>query len=339
MAVGVSQISLLSFSEMADTVDRKWLDEQKKVNNLDQIQSLYMVDSIPQGTGDRRVYDEMDSETFAKRKLEGVDARKTLVGKGYSTTMYAKRYGIEIDITAEARMFGKDREIIRRITSLSTFLPQRRALDLTHRITFATSTTYTNMDGEVVDIAVGDTLALVSAVHTLSLSATTYSNVITGNPQFSTGGFEIALGQANTQILSNFGDSREMTFDTIFTGRDPVTIRQVRQFLQSTADVDGDNPGVVNTYKGQMRHVMLYWLPTTATGAYDSTKAKYWGIVATGQWEAHLGIWEQDTLKMPAPGNNGEDPHNDDWTYGARGTWGITIVSPKGFLLSTGLGA
>lgn len=336
---GYTEISLLNFSEFADTVKRRWLEGADLVQDLDKVKSLYMTENVPNGTGDRRIYDEIDGETFARRKDEGADAQKTGVIKGYSKTMYNYRYAAEIDITYEARTYGKNQEILRKLTSLATFIPQRMALDLTHRLTFGTATSYTDMDGETVDTTVGDTLALVSASHTLTAVSTTYSNIITGNPQFSPGGLEVAKQQANTQILTNFGDRRVMNFNTVVSGDDPATCREIRKLLNSTADITQNNSGVVNVYKGMFRHVKLDRLATTATGAYDSTKAKYWAYVAAGEWEAHLGIWEPGHLKMPAAGNNGEDLHNDNWTFGVRGGWGIAIVSPKGYIHSTGAGA
>jgi|TARA_Y100000310_G_scaffold140332_2_gene139712 hypothetical protein len=336
---GSTEISLLGFSEFADTVNRRFYEGGGLVKDLDALKSIYMVESIPNGTGDRRIYTEYDGQTYARLKGEGEDATKTAVVKGYNLTMTARRFAAEIDITAEARKFGKNNEILQKLTSLSTFIPQRMALDLTHRLSFATATSYTDMDGQTVSTVVGDTLALVSGSHTLNGSTTTYSNIITGNPAFSQGGFEAARVRANTQILSNFAERRVMDFNTVVTTDDPATIREVRQLLNSTADVDGAHSGIQNTYSGQFKHVVLPQLATTAAGAYDSTKAKYWFYIAAGEWEAHLGIWEESNLKMPGPANNGEDVHNDNWTFGARGTYGIATVSPKGCLHSTGLGS
>ena len=198
------------------------------------------------------------------------------------------------------------------------------------------------MDGQTVNTVVGDGLALASASHTLAGSATTFSNICTGNPSFSRGGLEIAEAQGNTQILSHLGERRVMNFNTIITGDDPTTVNNVKQFLESVADVDQNNPGVVNVYKGKYRHVILPRMATTASGAYDSTKVAYWFLVATGQgimgWQAYLGIWENSNLKTPTPGNNGEDVHNDNWTYGTRGSWHVITVSPRGVICSTGLG-
>ena len=45
-------------------------------------------------------------------------------------------------------------------------------------------------------------------------------------------------------------------------------------------------------------------------------------------------VWISPTLKTPAPGNNGEDIHNYNWTYSAYGRYGIAVVAGKGFVIS-----
>lgn len=341
MATGTqaSEISLLSYSEFADTTNRRFVEGPALVPDLEEAMSLYMIENVPHGQGDRKVYTEYSGETYARFKAEGADATKTQVVQGYAKTVTARRFGAEIDITAEARMFGKNQEILRKLTDLSTFIPQRLALDLTHRFTFATSTSYVDMDGETVTTTVGDALALTSASHTLAGSSTTYSNVITGNPVFSGSALDTARDQANTQIYNDFAERRVMSFNTVVTTDKASSVRAVRELLNSTADPSGAHSGVFNVDKGMFRHVVLPRMATTAAGARDSTKDLYWFYIADGEWESHLCIWEGANLKMPAPGNNGEDLHNDNWTFGVRGSWGIEIVSPKGCLQSTGAGS
>lgn len=335
----VSQISLASFSELADTTNRMVASWADLIDELADVRSLYQTMDIPRGTGNQRIIWELEGEMFARYKGEGEDAAKTRVIKGYSKTGYIRRFAAEVDITWEAREMGKNQEIITRLTNLSTFGPQRMALDLTHRFTFGTATSYTDMDGETVDTSMGDTLALASSVHTLTGSATQYSTVCTGNPVFSQGGLEVAMNLANTQILDNFGNMRQMNFNTVVTGNDPATVREVRQLLHSTADTTGTNSGVLNTYQNMFRHVILPRLATTAAGAYDSTKSKYWAYVAAGQWQGYFSLFEAPNLKRPMTMNNGEDIHNDDWVFGVRLAYMIVVVSAKGVILSTALGS
>jgi|TARA_Y100000296_G_scaffold70264_1_gene84791 hypothetical protein len=335
-------LNIVTISQFTDVINRNW-SVHNKFKELGLASQLFITEDMPANTGDTRRYTEIDPETFAAVKEEGVDASKAEVYRGYEKDMVARRFAREIDITWEMRRYNKKPEIMAKITSLTHFCPQRMEIDLTHRLTFCTATSYTDMDGQTVATTVGDTLALVSASHTLNGSSTTFSNVITGNPIFSKGGLEVAELQGNTQIFSQFGERRIMDFNTIVTTDDPTVVNNVKQFLQSTTDVDQNNPGVINVYKGKYRHLALPYLATDAAGAYNSAKKDYWGLVAAGQgqmgWQAYLGIWERPMLKTPAPGNNGEDFHNDNWTYGTRCAYGIATVSPRGLLWSTGAGA
>lgn len=337
------QLNTVSISQFTDLVDRDW-----SINNVDFVDTgkavkLFIHEDLAYHTGNSRRYTEIDAETFATVKDEGDDASKAQVQQGYTKDLIARRFAKEIDITWEMRKFNKKPEVIAQLTSLSHFCPQRMELDLTHRLTFALATSYTDIDGRTIATTVGDGFALVSSGHTLRASTETFSNVITGNPAFSKGGLEVAELQANTQIRTQYNERRIMRFNTIVTSDDPTTINDVKQFLMSTTDVDQDNPGVVNVYKGKYQHLELPWLATTAAGVPNSAKAKYWGLVCSGQgqrgWQAYLGVWEAPNLKTPATGNNGEDFNNDNWTYGTRCTYGIATVSPRGFLWSTGVGA
>jgi len=328
------ELNTVALSDFTSLVRLEWQEGPNMVGEA--AKQLFISEDLASFTGNTRRYTEIDTETFAAVKEEGVDSSVASVQQGYTIDMTMRRFSMEITITWEMRRLNRYPDVTARLTSLSHFCPQRLELDLTHRLTFATSTSYTDRDGYTVNTVVGDTLALISASHTLRGTSTTYSNVITGTPQFSRGGIEMAEAQANTQILTQFGERRVMNFNTIVTSDDPNTVNNVKQFLQSTADVDQNNSGVVNVYKGKYQHVVLPYLATTASGAYDSTKAKWWFLVAANQgvrgWQAYLGIWEQPNLKTPAPANNGEDVHNDNWTYGARCAYGIVTVTGRGIL-------
>ena len=331
---GNSLISSLAFPDFVDTVDRLHAQGGSLIADLDAVKSLYMTEAIPSNTGSQRIYDEYDGETYAHFKAEGSDAEKVKAIKGWSKTMTVRRFAAEIDITFEMRNFGKDQDIVNRLTNLARFCPQRMALDLTHRLTFATSTSYTDMDGETVDVSMGsDTAtALIDGTQDLTGSTSTYSTVITGTPQFSKGAFQIARERSNTQVVSNYNERRILNFNTVVTSDDPATVDEVQILKRSKTDPTQNNEGVVNTYAGMFSHVILPRLATDALGAYDSTKAKWWFYVAKEDNHAYCGLWESPNLKTPATGNNGEDIHNDDWTFGTRCAYGITIVVARGFL-------
>lgn len=299
-----------------------------------QAKQLFNAEYIGVGQGNTRQINEFDGQTFADYKPEGSNSLKASVGVGYNITMTARTFSKEIDITLEMRNDNRYAQIGQLITDLSSFCENRQDLDLTHRFSFATSTTYVDMNGETVNIAMGDGLALLSTAHTLAFSATTYSNRVTGDPAFAQGSYEAALLLATTQTYNNFGEQRMLNWNTIITGTDPGTCRTVRQLLNSMADIDAVQSGIVNVYKNGMRHVELPYLASTASGAYDSTKRRWWFIGAIGMngWQGYVGDWIAPTLKTPSPGNNGEDIHNYNWTFSAYCRYGIAVVSGKGIV-------
>jgi len=328
-------LNTVTLSEFTDLVEKEFALNQEMVTTGN-AQRLFILDDITDHTGNTRRYDEVDTETFGSLKREGEDAVKANVGIGYSKTLTLKRIAKEIVITFEMRRYNKAPEVASQITSLVHFCPQRTELDLTHILTFASATSYTDMDGESVTTTTGDGLALLSAVHTLSFSSSTYRNRVNGDPVFSQGGLEAAEELAVTNVLSNFGERRVKRFNAIISGDDPTTVRAIRQVLESTADIDAAHEGVKNVYNRKYEHVILSYLATTATGAHDSAKRRYWFLAAIGQgqmgWQAYFAVNEYPNLKAPAPGNNGEDIHNDNWTYGVRCGYGIVTLSGIGLI-------
>lgn len=331
-------LNTVSLSELADLIRHQFVQNQQMVQpNAGQ---LYITDPIGSGQGNTKLYNEVDTQTFARRKNQGDAAKKAQVGIGYNVTMYKKRIALEIDITQEMRDENRYAEVGSLITSLVHFCPQRIELDQTHILTFCTSTSYTDMDGDVIDLTVGDAFSLIYNAHSLKFSSTTYSNRVSGDPIFSRGGIEAAESLTVTNIFSNFGERRVMTFNVIITGDDPNTVNAVKQFLGSTADVDAVQSGIENPYRGKYRHVILPYLATTATSAHDSTKERWWFLGAIGQgmmgWQAFYGVWEAPHMKdmSMTDTNTNHDYSRDIWTFGTRAGYGIKPVSGRGLVAS-----
>lgn len=326
---GSTHLTSIVFSDLVDTTKRLHEMGEYLVEDLAAVKMLYKVESIPRKSGTQRIHDEYDTETYAHLKIESGDAQKVAAIKGWTKTATMRRFAAEISLSHELNEHAQsDSNIVNKMTSLAKYIPQRMALDLTHRLTFATSTSYTDMDGETIDTTMGYTTgtALVDSTHDLTGSTSTYSTVITGTPQFSKGAYQIARERANTQILSNFGETRVYQFNKIVTSNDPDTIDEVQILMKSKSDPTQNNPGVVNTYSDGSTHIILPRLATTATGAYDSTKAKWWFYIAD-EASMYLDIYEEAYMTEPYT-----DPHNDDITFGTRGAWAICIVTGKGVL-------
>lgn len=299
---------------------------------------LFITDNVGAGEGQFKFYEEFDTTTYARAKAEGQDAKKASFGIGYYISIQAKRIGIESEITWEMRRYNKYQQVMSALQSLPYFCPQRVELDLTHVFTFATSTSYVDLDGNSVVTTGGDGLALLSAVHTLKFSSTTWNNIVTGNPFFSKGSLEAAESITTTDILSNFGEKRVLDFNTIVTGNNPTICNAVKQFLRSTSDNTQNNSGVMNVNQDKYRHLILPQLATTAIGNIDSTKNHWWFLVAAGAglrgWQAYYVEWESQNL-TPATSGNGSDVHKDIWYYNVRMSYNVGFVSGRGVIGST----
>lgn len=299
---------------------------------------LFVVESIPQGSGNTRQYTEIDLETFATVKGESDQAARAQVQQGYTKTMTTKRFAKDIGISYEMRTQNKYQEVVRRLTNLAGLAVQRLELDLQHRLTFGTATTYVNKEGETIDIALGDTYQLFYTAHTLNGSSTTFRNRLANNPKLSKGALEGMERLIVEETYNHLGEKKTQPFDILWTTDDPNTVNTAREYLQSTAAVEATNAGVTNVYRSKYRHVILPYVATDKNGAVDSTKRYYWGLASSMTSTAHVGIWEEPHLKMPSDLNAGEEFSTDDWNFGVRAGWGIAIVEGSWIKFSSGDG-
>jgi len=338
-----------TFASLLNTITLSaFVDLEKKqfshVNAMIQpaAQQLYITEDLTSWSSNQKRYDEIDVETFASLKREGENAAKVRGGIGYSKTMTVKRVAAEIDITYEMRRYGNEHRIKQELYRLNHFVIQRTELDLTHRFSFASSTSYTDKDGETVDTTMGDAAtALVSATQPLKFSSTTYRNRVTADPAFSQSALETAEDLYTTDVLSNFAERRVIKPNVIFSTDTASLMNDIKKVLNSTADVDAAHAGVKNVNYQKYTHVVLPYLATTATGARDSTKKRWWGLISSGMgggFQAYYGIFERANLKTPVNVGSGmfvgEDIHNDNQTFGARGSYGICILVGRGLVMA-----
>lgn len=293
---------------------------------------IFKVVSIGQGTGNTRDFSEIDVEEYAKRKDEGDEAQRANIQQGYSKTMTQYRVALDVGITYEMRTQNKYPEVVAKLTGLGRQVANRQELDLAHRIGFGASTTYTDMDGTTVDITTGDGLQLFYSAHTIKTAVDTYRNILANNPRLSKGALEAMERLVVEDTINQFGEKMVMSFDILFTTDDPNTVNTAREYLQSTADVEGSNSGVKNVYMSKYRHVVLPLIATTAAGLVDTDKRYYWGIASSQASQAYLGIWEEAHIKPPQE----DDFSTDDTIFGARGGYGIAITNGSFVKLSKG---
>ncbi len=332
----------LNINNLPDFVSNATILWAKGLDSVPQIarnSGLFKVVPIPQMTGNTRTFSEIDLEEYASKKGESDQASRARTQQGYSKTGTLYRVAKDIGISYEMRTQGKYQEIKDRLTNLGGLVPKRQDLDLQHRLTFGTATTYIDMDSDTVDIAVGDTLALFTTVHTLRGSSTTFRNRLANNPQISRGSLEAMELMRVQNTYNQFGEKMTINADILWVTDDPNTINTANELLRSTSNPTQANSGVTNVYSNKYRLVVLPRVATTALGANDTTKAKYWGLASSSMSTAFLGVHEEARLKLPpADGRSNEEFSTDDWSFGTRGGYMIVIVSAAWISFSSGDG-
>lgn len=293
--------------------------------------------SMPKGTGDtKRIAERLQRNQYASVRDEGNKATGARVQYGYEKDLTITTVALEVSITKRMRDAGKNQDILDNVTSLTEVCPNRLDLDLSHRFTFAWSTSYTDLDGRTVDVTTADALALISASHTLTGSATTYSNQITSNPAFAKSALATAERSFVENSYNNLWEKVTSNPDTILTADDPDTINAVRELLKATADVTTSNSGTYNVYQSKYKHIMWPRIATTATGDVDATKRRYWFLIDSGASDFNLAILNEAYLKTPMDGNNGEDFSSENWNYLSGMDYGIAVVTAKWIKWSKG---
>lgn len=333
-------MNINSFPDFVRNATILWNMGADSVKPYARSSGLFKEVPVPELTGNTREFSEIETEEYASRKGEDEQAERAKVQQGYSKIGKLYRVAKDVGISYEWRTQGKYPEIKQRLTNLGRLADNRLDLDLTHRITFSTVTSYVDQDGETIDTTVGDGYSLVYSAHTLKASSTTFTNIITSNPAFSQSGLEAAEKMRIENTFNQFGQKMTMSADIIFSTEDPNTVNTIKIVLQSTGNTaDYKNSNVINPYERKYKHVILPRLATTAAGAVDSTKAKWWGLACSEYSTAFLGMHEEPHMKLPTPGSNAEEFSTDAWNFGTRAGWMIVVVSASWFSLSTGAGS
>lgn len=333
----LNTITLSDFVRNAQILFLKGLDDvMMNARNS----GMFRVEAVPQNTGNTREYTEIDLENYAKAKGQGAQSERARVQQGYSKIATLKRIALDIGITYEMRTQNKYQEVVARLTNLGMLASKRIELDLSHRITFGQATSYVDMDGNTVDISVGDGLSLFNAAHTVRGSAITYRNQLSGNPAFSKSALEGMEKLVVEETINQFGEKMAMPFDIIFSTDDPNTCNTIATELLSTSSTTVEtNSGVINVNKSKYRHVKLPLVATDKFGNVDTTKRTYWGLASSMFTSGYLGMHEEPRLKTPpADGNNAEEFSTDDWNFGTRAGYFICIVSGNWIKFSEGDG-
>jgi len=205
--------------------------------------------------------------------------------------------------------------IYRSVNFITDSIMSREDLNLSMFISFGASTSYTDKNGQTIDISTGDALAPFYSAHTLTGSSTTYRTILANNPAFSEGALELAEDALRTNTYTNLGEQVGCAADTILTTDYPTLVNSVRRLIQSTAQISAPNQGVANVYQGRYSHKVLPRIDCDANGAKDSDKKNYWVLADSKIASFFHDIYIPTELHSPSMGNNGEDIETLNWTW------------------------
>lgn len=296
---------------------------------------IFRIDDLSDHKGNTKEYSEIDLEEYADIKAEGDQSSRARVQQGYSKVGTLYRVSKDIGITYEQRHYNKYIDVVARLQNLGSLAAKRMELDLSHRITFATATSYTSKEGVTIDTTVGDTLALASTVHTVRGTSTTFRNRLANNPLFSKGSLEGMEQMIIENSINQFGEKVSIPYDIIWSTDDANTVNTIKEHLKSTSAPDALNAGVVNVNQSKYKLVVLPLVATTAAGAVDSTKAKYWGLASSQNSQAFLGVNEEPHMKAA---NGNIEFSTEDFNVGVSAGYFIVIPGARFFAISTGDG-
>lgn len=335
-------MALVNTASLPDLVAQGEIMWRKFRDNLPQeamTSGIYRVDSFGPGQGDTKQYSEINGEQYAKEKPESAQAVEGRVQQGFSKEMTFRRFSLTHTVSWEMRRRNKYRQIERVWRDVGTTILNRRDLDMQHRITFGTATSYTDLDGKTVNTTTGDGKALFATDHEVKGSSDTYRNLLAGNPALSRGALEGMEKMIVENTIDEFGvKDNGIMYTILYTADDPNTMNTARELLQSTAAISAPNEGVTNVYMGKYRHVKLSRVATDANGNVDNSKAKYWGLCSEEYTPLNIDVEENLTVQSPATGRNTEDILTDDWIYKSTGSYGIVATDGRGIVLSKGNG-
>lgn len=285
---------------------------------------------------DRKRIQEMDRDRFAETKVEGQDSAQRGISQGYAKEIVRKTISVERLVSGEQFKALTAHKLSQYATQAGADVIDKIELDMRNFIGLGSGTSYTDNGGFTIDTTVGDGFALFYTAHTLKNVATTYSNILTGNPPLSEDSAEDAEDYFSYNVRDNNGQPISMKPNALITSNKAQMKNRARRLFGSSSPetingTSNDNSGVMNTYKNKWELLVIDF-DQTALGIPDTTLSFYWFLAAIGgtpesSFQAYYVSWlSPETAPVFVD--------QSAWTlsFVARACYGIGAVSGKGIL-------
>lgn len=150
-----------AFPQLTDLIERQF---NKNLEEMEwQLRKAPFVreDAMPYNTGVYTRYaEEIDLNQYASFRAEGDESAQAVVQYGYEKDLEVQPFSLALSVTHLMLKTNKGGQLEKKVQELTKAVPNRMELDLAHRFTFFSSTSYVDKDGRTVTITVGDGLAL-----------------------------------------------------------------------------------------------------------------------------------------------------------------------------------
>ncbi len=242
---------------------------------------------------------------FSHKTTDGQDYELVSDTEGDHITLTQVKRTVRRKITEDLIEFNKYPKIYSLLRKTGSKLWRGYALDLAHRFTFAFDTAYNDRDGISVSVTGGDGAALCADTHTLN-NGDTYDNKLVA--RLSESALEDAEDLGAAMIDQN-GEQVNPEFTTLVTANHAATKHMAQRLTNQQKQV-GTDLNDMNPYAGQMRHVVVPYLDSTASGAKNTAKSRYWFLIdeslSKGDEQLIASVRTMPTEEMPTvnPDNN-----------------------------------
>lgn len=245
----------------------------------------------------------MSGVNTARRRDEGDDAWKGTLKQEYTTTFTQAEIALQMDVTKQMRMFDKYDEIMKRMRTAGKGAERRMEMDVAAYLSYAWSSSYSNVDGETVATTTPDGNSLIDPTHDANGSSTTFSNELaTTHDPISVDTLEALEELGNSFIDEADGRLVPVQFDTIICGRHAPTKHTIKRILGSeklaeTADNDK------NTFSGSYKMLEVPFIDMNmSTEARDSDKARYVFLANLGDMDTKgLRLEQSQGVRFESP--------------------------------------
>lgn len=310
-----------------------------KYGNGGDVRRVFLKETQDWSTSLKRIQ-EVDRERFAEQKVEGQASAQRGISQGYYKDASRKTISITRVVSGEAYQALEAHTLAKWAMQTSTDVTDKIELDMRNFLGYATAgTSYVDNGGYTIDLTTGDGLSLFSTVHTLKNSATTYSNILSGNPTLTNTALEAAEDFFSYNVLDNNGQRMgNVKPNTIITTRKAIMRNRVNRILRSQAPeaiagTANANSGVYNSYKDKYTHLEIEF-DVNSLNITNSTYSFYWMLAAlNGSPEDSLQLYYVSWMSpMVAPA----EVNQDKWiiSYTARAAYALAAVSGRGIVLS-----